>query len=85
MNTATVIVSFTTNVNDAFITILSIIFKNKLIKLNKMRFYKNLSVNEHVRWFREIDITYIIDFKYFFIDVIKIVYYMQFLKNDSTV
>ena len=48
-STATVIVSFTMNVDDTFITALSIIFKNKSIKSNKMRFYKNLNVNEHVR------------------------------------
>ena len=84
-STATVITLFATNVNDAFIIILSIIFKNKSIKSDKMRFYKDLSVNEHVRWFREIDIKYIMNLEYFFIDVIKIVYCMQFLKNDSTV
>ena len=49
MSTATVIVSFTTNVDDAFMTTLSITFKNKSIKSDKMRFYKDLSVNEHVR------------------------------------
>ena len=85
MSTATVIVSFTTNVDDAFITILSIIFKNKSIKSDKMRLYKDLSVNEHVRWFREIDIKYMMSLEYFFINVIKIVYYMQFLKDDLTV
>ena len=84
-NTATVIASFTTNVDDAFMTISSIIFKNKSIKSDKMRFYKDLNVDEHVRWFREIDIKYIMSLEYFFIDVIKIVYCMQFLKDDSTV
>ena len=84
-STATIIVSFATNVDDAFMTVLSIIFKNKSIKSDKMRFYKNLSVDEHVRWFREIDIKYIMSFEYFSIDVIKIVYCMQFLKDDSTV
>ena len=49
MSTAAVTASFTTNVNDAFIIALSIIFKNKSIKSNKMRFYKDLSVSEHVR------------------------------------
>ena len=49
MNTATVITSFAMNVDDAFIIILLIIFKNKSIKSDKMRFYKDLSVNEHVR------------------------------------
>ena len=49
INTATVIVSFAINVDDAFMTILSIISKDKSIKSDKMRFYKDLSVNEHVR------------------------------------
>ena len=49
MSTATVIVSFATNVNNAFITTLLIILKNKSIKSDKMRFYKDLNVNEHVR------------------------------------
>ena len=49
IDTVTVIVLFTTNVNNAFMTILSIVFKNKLIKSNKMRFYKDLNVNEHIR------------------------------------
>ena len=79
------IVSFATSVDDAFMTTLSITFKDKLIKLNKMRFYKDLNVNEHVRWFREIDIKYMMSLEYFFINVIKIVYCMQFLKDDSTV
>ena len=48
-STATVIVLFTINIDNAFITILSIIFKNKSIKSDKMRFYKDLSVDEHVR------------------------------------
>ena len=48
-STATIIASFTTNIDDAFMTILSIIFKNKSIKSDKMRFYKDLSVDEHVR------------------------------------
>ena len=48
-NTATVIVLFATNVDNAFMTILSITFKDKSIKSDKMRFYKNLNVDEHVR------------------------------------
>ena len=49
INIVTVIVLFTTNVDDAFITVLSIIFKNKSIKSDKMRLYKDLNVDEHVR------------------------------------
>ena len=49
IDTATVITSFAINVDDAFMTILSIIFKNKSIKSDKMRLYKDLNINEHVR------------------------------------
>ena len=48
-STATIIALFATNVDDAFMTVLSIIFNNKSIKSDKMRLYKDLSVNEHVR------------------------------------
>ena len=48
-STATVIISFIINVDDAFMTALSIIFKDKSIKSDKMRLYKNLNVNEHIR------------------------------------
>ena len=47
-DTATVIISFAINVDDAFMTILLITFKNKLIKSDKMRLYKDLSIEEHV-------------------------------------
>ena len=48
-NTAIIIVLFATNVDNAFMTTLLIIFKNKSIKSNNMRFYKDSNVNEHVR------------------------------------
>ena len=48
-STATVTVSLATNVDDAFMTVLSIVFKDKSIKSDKMRLYKDLSVDEHVR------------------------------------
>ena len=40
-NITTTIISITTNANDFAMTILSIIFKNKLIKLKIMRVYKD--------------------------------------------
>ena len=40
-NIITTIVLITTNADDAAMTILSIIFKNKLIKSKMMRVYKN--------------------------------------------
>ena len=50
-----------------------------------MRFYKDLSVDKYVRWFRKIDIKYVISLKYFSVNVIKIVYCMQFLKDDFAI
>ena len=48
-NVTTIIISITTNTDDVTMTISSIIFKNKLIKLKMMRVYKDQSVNEYVR------------------------------------
>ena len=81
----TITVSITTNANDVAMTTSPIIFKSKSIKSKMMRVYKNQSVDEHVRWFREIDIKYMMSFEYFSFDMIKIVYCMQFLKGDSAV
>ena len=50
-----------------------------------MRVYKNQSVDEHVRWFREIDIKYMMSLEYFSSDMIKIIYCMQFLEDDFAV
>ena len=84
-NITITIASVTTNADDAAMTTSSIIFKNKSIKSEIMRVYKNQNVNEHVRWFREIDIKYMMNLEYFSFDMIKIVYCMQFLKDDSAV
>ena len=84
-NITTTIVSITTNAGDVAITTSSIIFKNKSIKSKMMRVYKNQNINEHVRWFREIDIKYMMSLEYFFFNMIKIVYCMQFLEDDSAV
>ena len=81
----TTIASVTTGADDVAMTTSSIIFKNKSIKSKMMRVYKDQSVDEHVRWFREIDIKYMMSFEYFSFDMIKIVYCMQFLKGDSAV
>ena len=48
-NITTMIVSITTDADGVAMTISSIIFKNKLIKLKMMRVYKDQNVNEHVR------------------------------------
>ena len=48
-NIMTIIVSIMTNANDVMMTISSIIFKSKLIKLKMMRVYKDQNINKHVR------------------------------------
>ena len=48
-NIITTIVLITTDADDVAMTISSIIFKNKSIKLKMMRVYKDQNINEHVR------------------------------------
>ena len=48
-NIMTIIVSITTDADDVAIIILLIIFKNKSIKSEMMRVYKDQNINEHVR------------------------------------
>ena len=48
-NITTTTVSVTTNANDVAMTISSIIFKNKSIKSEMMRVYKDQNVSEHIR------------------------------------
>ena len=48
-NIMTTIISITTNANDVAMTTSSIIFKNKLIKSEMMRIYKDQNINEHIR------------------------------------
>ena len=45
---ATTIVLFLISVDNTFIITLSMTYKNKSMKLNKTRLYKNLNINEHV-------------------------------------
>ena len=49
MSTKTVVILFIMNVDKTFMSILSIVFKNKSIKLNKIYFYKDLNVNKYIR------------------------------------
>ena len=50
-----------------------------------MRTYKNQNENEHQRWFRNAKIKMMNISKYFVINKIKILWCMQFLKNDSII
>ena len=49
----------------AFITNISI--KAKIFRLDKIRFYKDINKGEYLRWFRDIEIRFLINFKYFII------------------
>ena len=70
---------------DALILQISLSSKFKIIKLEKIKIYKSQSENEHQRWFRNVKIKTINASKYFFIDKVKILWYMQFLKDDSII
>ena len=70
---------------DVLLSQISLLFKFKIIKLEKMRVYKNQSENEHQRWFRNAKIKMMSVSKYFVIEKVKIFWCMQFLKDDSTI
>ena len=61
---------------------ISLSFKSKIIKSEKMKIYKGQSENEHQRWFRNAKIKMMSASKYFATDKVKILWCMQFLKND---
>ncbi len=54
----------------------------KFLKFEKLKLYKNLSVNKHIIWFRKIDINMMRFLTYFITNKNKILYCMLFLKND---
>ena len=70
---------------DALLLQFSLSFKFKIIKFEKMRAYKSQSKNEHQRWFRDAKIKIMSVPKYFVIHKVKILWRMQFLKDDSVI
>ena len=70
---------------DALLSQISLSFKSKIIKLEKMKTYKDQSENKHQRWFRNAKIKMMSVSKYFVIDKVKILWCMQFLKDDSII
>ena len=75
----------TTGAGGAAMAAPPIVPKGKSIKPEMMRAYKGQSVGEHVRWFREADIKYMMSPEYFPSDMAKIVYCMQSLEGDPAV
>ena len=70
-------------VADALLSQISLSSKFKIIKLEKMKTYKNQNENEHQRWFRDGKIKMMSVSKYFVIDKVRIFWCMQSLKDDS--
>ena len=68
---------------DALLLSISLSFKSKIIKSEKIKTYKNQSENEHQRWFQDVKIKMMSVSEYFVIDKMKILWCMQFLKNNS--
>ena len=50
-----------------------------------MKIYKSQNENQHQRWFRDVKIKMMNVLKYVIIDKVKILWYMQFLKNNSII
>ena len=57
---------------DVLLSQISLSFKFKIIKFEKMKTYKSQSENEHQRWFRDAKIKMMNASKYFVIDKVKI-------------
>ena len=57
---------------DVLLSSISLLFKSKIIKFEKMRTYKDQSENKHQRWFRDVKIKIMSVSEYFVIDKIKI-------------
>ena len=70
---------------DVLLSQISLLFKFKIIKFEKMKTYKGQSENEHQRWFRNAKIKMMSASKYFVTDKVKILWCMQFLKDDSII
>ena len=59
-----------------------VIPKVKTLRPEKIRLYKGLSEGEHLRWFRDVDIKFLVSPEYFTTDQAKIGFCMTSLKDD---
>ena len=57
----------------------------KTIRPEKMRPYRGESEGEHIRWFTDAKIKFLLSYEYFTTDRNKILYYIQSLKGDAMV
>ena len=56
--------------------------KAKTLRPDRMHFYKDISEGEHLRWFREVEIRFLMSPEYFITDQAKVIYCMQSLEGD---
>ena len=52
------------------------ILKAKTIRPERMRPYKGQSEGEHLRWFRDVDLKFILSPEYFITDKDKVIFYI---------
>ncbi len=73
--TGGIIINLTTLNRDIFI-------RAKILRLNKIRFYKDTSEGKYLRWFRDVNIKFLISPKYFTTDYLRIIYYIDSLEDN---
>lgn len=54
----------------------------KTLRPERMRPYKGSSTGEHLRWFREVEIRFLMSPEYFTTDQAKVIYCIQSLEGD---
>lgn len=62
----------------------SLPIKAKTLRPDKMRPYKGSSKGEHLRWFREVKVKFLMSPEYFTTKTAKVVYCMQLLESDAS-
>ena len=61
----------------------SLLIKTKTLRPDKMRPYKGSSEGEHLRWFREVKVKFLMSLEYFTTETAKVVYCTQSLESDT--
>ena len=69
----------------AFVVATQTKLKLKSLKFNILSKYKNQSKNEHIRWFKKIEIEILKCLDYFSIEKIKILWVMFSLNENSQI
>ena len=72
----------TTAVSPTVAPVMGAPIKAKTLRPDRMHPYKDNSEEEHLRWFREVEIRFLMSPEYFTTDQAKVVYCMQSLEGD---